>query len=263
MQTPDYSISTPENVDLHLELAGIGNRILACLIDTFITGIAISVIAIASVIAALAMEQLGVADEIRSLLILILVMVGVLVSFFIIYAYYVYFEGAWSGQTPGKRIAQIRVIESNGQPVGWSAVFIRNLIRVLDMGLLMIGLLVMVINKNERRIGDLAAGTLVIRERKQELGSGEIKILTAAKSDSLIDVGRITPQEYDLLARYLKRRLSLSESHRPAVAARLEKYFREKLDENGMDETKQVRGSKEEFLERVYLSYKSRGDDLI
>ena len=210
MQSPDYSISTPENVDLHLELAGIGNRILAALIDSLIVTVMIISIFLALLLLALILEHASSISLPRNTLLMVAFMIAVFLSFFLMFGYHILFEGFWHGQTPGKRVAEIRVIEANGQPVGWAAVCIRNLIGFLEVILLLIGVLVMLIDRNERRLGDLAAGTLVIRERKSELVTADIKMLTGAKVDALLDVGRITPEEYDLLARFLKRRLKLS-----------------------------------------------------
>jgi uncharacterized RDD family membrane protein YckC len=258
LNSPDYSISTPENVDLHLELAGIGNRILAALIDSAISFLIIGCIAVFCILISLLIERTGIAGPQHSMIVMCIAGIAVLICFFIHFGYHIIFEGIWQGQTPGKKVAQIRVIETNGQPVSWAGVFIRNIVRALDVGLFLIGLLVMIINRNEKRLGDLAAGTLVIRERKSDLSVADIKLLTDAKEDLLLDVGRVSPQEYDLLARYLRRRSTLADSHRPLVATRLEQYFREKLGEEpevGSNRT----GGPDRFLEKVYLSYRARG----
>ncbi|MBX9695662.1 MAG: RDD family protein, partial [Cyanobacteria bacterium] len=243
--------------DLHLELAGIGNRILAALIDTTITGTIIAGIALLGVIVAVLLDQAGLDGDVRNLAMLVVVMISVFLAFFINFGYHIFFEGVWMGQTPGKKIAQIRVIEANGQPIGWAAVFIRNIVRVLDTGLLLIGLLVMLINKNEKRIGDLAAGTLVIRERKPDMKNFGIKILTDATADTLVDIGRVTPQEYDLLARFLRRREGLSPSQRPLVAVKVAEYFQEKLNEPDQ----QAKSNSEQYLEKLYLSYQARAEE--
>jgi uncharacterized RDD family membrane protein YckC len=258
MQSPDYSISTPENVDLHLELAGIGNRILATMIDTVLGGLVIIVLGLSCVLIGFILDHFHVFPVSRNQILMVAAMCAMFVAFVIQFGYNILFEGIWHGQTPGKRIAQIRVIEANGQPVGWAAVCIRNLIRMIDVGVLLIGLLAMLIDKNERRLGDLAAGTLVIRERKTDISTGEVKLLTEAKPDSLLDIGRITPEEYDLLARFLKRRVTLAPAYRPVVSKKLETYFREKLNESNGAETANANGS-EAFLEKVFLSYQARG----
>jgi uncharacterized RDD family membrane protein YckC len=257
MQSPDYSISTPENVDLHLELAGIGNRVLATMVDTLISWTVIICIGLTFILVGFILDQTRVLPLPHNALLMVTAMIAIFVAFVINFGYNIFFEGIWQGQTPGKKVARIRVIEANGQPVGWSAVCIRNFIRVLDTGLLLIGLLVMLIDRNERRLGDLAAGTLVIRERATDLATSDIKLITGAQADSLLDIGRITPEEYDLLARFLKRRLTLSPTHRPVVAKRLESYFREKLAETPGGEGKA--DEPETFLEKVFLSYQARG----
>lgn len=257
MQSPDYSISTPENVDLHLELAGIGNRILATMIDTLISVTGIVGIGLTFLLIGFILDQNKVLSLPHNTLLMITAMIAIFVAFIITFGYHIFFEGVWQGQTPGKRIAKIRVIEANGQPVSWSAVCIRNFVRVLDTGLLLIGLLSMLIDRNERRLGDLAAGTLVIRERASDLATSDLKLLTGAQADSLLDIGRVTPDEYDLLVRFLKRRLTLSPTHRPVVAKRLETYFREKLAETQGADGKT--DDSEMFLEKVFLSYQARG----
>ena len=122
---------------------------------------------------------------------------------------------------------------------------------------MLVGVLSMLINKEERRLGDLAAGTLVIKERKSGLATSEIKMLTGATPDALLDVGRVTPEEYDLLARFLRRREKLAAAYRPQVARRLEDYFRDKLSE---PVTKEPEGS-EHFLEKVFLAYQARAHE--
>jgi hypothetical protein len=172
------------------------------------------------------------------------------------FGYFIFFEGTWQGQTPGKRIAQIRVIEANGQPVGWSSVFIRNLLRIVDeMPGIYLGILPMMIDKNERRFGDLAAGTLVIRERLQSLSTTTLQIVGGNEAELLFDTGQISPDDYALLVTYLKRRENISPSQRTELAAELSGYFRNKLDigpsEGDSDET---------FIEKLYIAYNKRAE---
>jgi hypothetical protein len=93
----------------------------------------------------------------------------VLIFFVVFWGYFMLFETLWSGQTPGKRAGRLRVIRRDGQPVGASEVLIRNLVRIVDFlpGFYGIGLVVMFIDKEARRLGDMAAGTIVVREGEQ------------------------------------------------------------------------------------------------
>ena len=254
MSVPDYLISTPENVDLHLELAGAGNRIIACLLDTLITYLLMFIVTVACWGIDYLVSTAPILPSARVVIALIVTVIGFILSFLIYFGYFIYFEVAWQGQTPGKKFAGIRVIEQNGQPVSRSSVFIRNLLRVIDEGLLLVGLLVMIIDPKERRLGDLAANTIVIRERKTTFSTGDLK-LTAQLSDSdAFDAGKINAEEYELLLSFLKRRQQLDRSHRITLANKLEEYFAQKLGVPANQANSEV------FLERVFLSYQARAE---
>src|SRR5271154_5557724 len=166
---PNYSISTPENVDLHLELAGLGNRILACLIDTVLSYVAVLSLILPGLLYPKLIDFLGPPyNEYKPILDFVFLSLVVVGSFLIVFLYFIIFEIFWQGQTPGKKIIGIRVVDSLGQPVATSSVWIRNLLRPIDEGACLFGLLVMIVDKNERRLGDLAANTIVIRERLPE-----------------------------------------------------------------------------------------------
>lgn len=259
MIQPDYSISTPENVDLHLELAGLGNRILAALIDQIISGLTILAFVIVMLLICMGIDRMGLPTELKSKVFVYLGMFAIFVIFVINTGYNILFEGLWQGQTPGKRLTHIRVVEANGQPIGWPSVFIRNLIRIIDSGLAFIGLLIMLIDKHERRLGDMAAGTIVIRERTQDLSLDKISLETSAKPDQLLDIGRLSPQDYELLLQFLRRRKKLAVEYRPKLATQLETYLRDKLDRK-MQSDETANAKPEEFLEIVYASYQERAN---
>jgi uncharacterized RDD family membrane protein YckC len=278
MHQPDYSISTPENVDLHLEIAGLGNRLLAQLIDGAIQLAVGLFFVLIGVIFAVGVTASGLDSKTKSILYAVIIMVIIFVLFILQNGYFLVFEGIWRGQTPGKKAAEIRVIEQNGQPIGWSAAIIRNLMRLID-SVMFLGILIILMDKNERRLGDMAAGTIVIRERKTEISTSHIKMLSTATADTSLDVGRVTPAEYDLLVDFLKRRESLAKAHRPNVAQKMATHFKEKLSDSTIELGSQpeaaeggsgpavavaaaVDGAKaEEYLERIYLTYQQRAQD--
>lgn len=255
MNKPDYLISTPENVDLHLELAGLGNRIYAAFLDQLIIWILLLVTVFICIFAAVTIENVPADRDTKTIMYYYLVGFCLFAIFVINFGYYIYFEGAWQGQTPGKKFANIRVIEANGQPVTWASVFIRNLLRLVDQGLMFIGVLPMMIDKNERRFGDLAAGTLVVRERLQALTTTNLKITAANPSDSFVDIGQISPDEYQMLLTYLKRRQMMAAEERPKLAKKLADYFYEKLNVVAAEAE-----APEQFLEKLYLAYMSRAE---
>ncbi|HVH65022.1 MAG TPA: RDD family protein [Candidatus Acidoferrum sp.] len=162
MQPPDASddlvVATPERVAFQYEIAGIGSRFLAQFVDVLI----ISVIQIVITIGAAALAGLFNAGELAALIELIL-------SFVLIAGYFLISEAAWNGQTVGKRVVRLRVVGDHGEPLTIAQAVIRNLIRVVDFlpVLYAVGILTMFSNRRAKRLGDFAAGTLVVRDRER------------------------------------------------------------------------------------------------
>ncbi len=142
-----HAVQTPEGVDLALRVAGPVPRALAFGVDLLLQG----GIAIALQIALSAFAGFGVGLYLIAL-------------FSLLWFYPVLFEVRAHGQTPGKRMLGLRVVQENGTPVGWSASALRNFLLVADFLPLfyLAGLIAMVADPSFRRLGDLAAGTLVI-----------------------------------------------------------------------------------------------------
>jgi uncharacterized RDD family membrane protein YckC len=167
MISPDETISiqTPENVAFGYEVADIGSRFMAAAIDTiFITILQILTLVLlifSFTSTGMNLESMGNVGVWSAALF------GLL-AFAFFWGYYIFFELIWNGQTPGKRWVGLRVIREDGIPVGLVEVLIRNLVRLVDFlpfyyG---IGLVTMFLNSRARRLGDLAAGTLVVMDRK-------------------------------------------------------------------------------------------------
>lgn len=254
MQQPDYSISTPENVDLHLEIAGLGNRLLAQLVDSLINLLTAFIVIVIALITGYLISTSPLDAQSKNIWYGVLAMISIFIIFIQLNCYFIVFEAIWQGQTPGKKVAEIRVIEANGQPIGWAGAIIRNLIRMVDQ-ILFLGLLVMLFDKNERRLGDMAAGTIVIREHKPDISTTQLLLAAPSGAADLLDIGRVTPGEYDLIVDFLKRRKSLAKAYRPLVAQKLAKYFHEKLGSTGDD------SAPEKYLEQVFHSYQARAND--
>ena len=255
MQQPDYSISTPENVDLHLEIAGVGNRLLAQLVDSLINLLTALLVIIMAVITGYLISVSPIDSQTKSIWYGVLAMIAIFIIFIQLNCYFIVFEAIWQGQTPGKRVAEIRVIEANGQPLGWAGAIIRNLLRMVDQ-ILFLGLLIMLFDKNERRLGDMAAGTIVIREHKPDISTTQLLLANPTSAANLLDIGRVTPAEYDLIVDFLKRRKSLAKGYRPLVAQKLAKYFHEKLGAIDNQDS-----APEAYLEQVFHSYQARANE--
>ncbi len=245
-----HLISTPENVDLRLELAGAGNRVLACFIDTLITYLLITLLWI---IILLTGAGLGWVTQHFHLdyntfnVFIALVALGTLGSFLITFGYFIFFEGLWHGQTPGKKIAGIRVVRENGEPVSWQAVLLRNVLRTFDEGVFLIGLIFMVVEKDEKRTGDLAAGTVVIRERKAVMQ-------TQTGSASLAPTSQLNQADYELLSNFLWRRKYMFKQPRLDLSQKIAAYLYAKLN-NGQvgagQSSAHPPGNPEAYLEKL------------
>lgn len=163
MTTPDefLNIDTPENVVFGYEVVGIGSRFLAALIDTTIIALLLltaNVILVYVLLGGLNNLSMG-----NSFIVALLS----LISFAFFWGYYIFFEMRWNGSSPGKRQVGIRVIRADGTPITLAESVIRNLVRLVDFlpGAYGLGLVTMFIDGKARRLGDLAANTLVVREQ--------------------------------------------------------------------------------------------------
>lgn len=152
----DLVVATPERVTFQYQVAGIGSRFLAQTIDSLVI-FGIQLILLIGVVA------LGFISQNPTVAIAILI----LLSFLLLFGYFILSEAVWSGQTLGKRALRLRVVGDAGQPVTFSQAAIRNLVRIVDFlpAYYGVGLVVMFSNSQNKRLGDLAAGTLVVRER--------------------------------------------------------------------------------------------------
>src|SRR5438270_4420109 len=162
MQPPDTSddlvISTPERVAFQYEIAGIGSRFLAQIIDSLI----ITVVLIAFTILAGALGGIFNSGELALL-------VEVILAFILLAGYFLISEAVSNGQTLGKRSVRLRVVGDHGEPLTLGQATIRNLVRIVDFLPVFygIGMLTLFINGRGKRLGDFAAGTLVVRDRER------------------------------------------------------------------------------------------------
>ncbi len=154
----NLQIDTPENVLLDAEIAGVGTRIAAAFIDYFILFIV--------VLAVTFLYTRSIRSAANGTTVLA---IWGLIQFAIVTFYHLFFEFLWNGQTPGKRWLNLRVVQANGMPLTTAGAVIRNLIRLFDFLPLFygIGLIVLFVTKHTQRLGDLAAGTIVIREQRK------------------------------------------------------------------------------------------------
>jgi uncharacterized RDD family membrane protein YckC len=266
-------IETPERVPLAFALASIGNRFLAVAIDHFIQYLSIFLLAWAFISlsglsrdsASEAVATISLFEELPKWAIAILI-----IFIFLIFAgYFVIFEWLWNGQTPGKRLLKLRVIREDGRPVTlWEAVA-RNLLRIFDavpgfvVPIYSIGLITIFMSKRDQRIGDLFAGTVVVRER-----AGEAPTFTETFSNPVsdtafrrvqkqtnfrADINSLTESEIEVVETFLRRRWDLPDRQRIWMAWRIALPLMHKLKPHYDLQEFTYEGFLEELLHRYYV----------
>jgi uncharacterized RDD family membrane protein YckC len=210
-------IDTPEQIALELPLAGIGSRFLAIAIDTLIQT------ALYFIVGVVFFLVLGFGASMISFLPHTLgPALGIFVLFAIYWGYFAIFESLWNGQTPGKRLAGIRVIKESGRPINAFEAIGRNLMRAVDVmpGIYGVGLVCMMCNRQSRRLGDFVAGTVVVHEKPTE----EIRPTWNTATDTAsatAAIGQMTAEELVLIETYLSRRFELDPDVRLRTAIQI------------------------------------------
>ena len=206
-----HTVLTPEYVEFKFVLAGALSRFLALMIDTVVS------VALAAVLIGASAIALGA-----------LAGPVIFVSWFLIdWGYMIALESLWSGQTIGKRAMGLRVIQESGVRVGVAHSMLRNLLRPLDRApaFYLLGGTSMLLTRHQQRLGDLLAGTVVVREQRRRIPSslarpeGDTSMLR--DSDFLARVAKLSPEEETLLFSAALRREELGIEARLTLFAHL------------------------------------------
>jgi len=206
--TDDLQIDTPEQITLELPLAGIGSRFLGLAIDTilqFVLGLlGILVLAFAGSNLSLWRYFSWVPKNWGPALVLIFL-------FCLYWGYFAFFEILWKGQTPGKRLAKIRVIKESGRPIDVYEAIGRNLLRAVDVlpSFYGVGIVCMMLNRDHKRLGDYVAGTVVVHDRRAEEIRPDWGSNSKDSSAAMEQVSSLTSDELVLIETYLQRRANL------------------------------------------------------
>jgi uncharacterized RDD family membrane protein YckC len=215
------TVATPEGIELQIVLAGAASRFIACVIDLVLQ---LALIALAA-IAAIGLLGGGVGTALFAM-----------ASFAALYLYNVLFEVLASGRTPGKRVTHLRVVRERGTPVDLPASAIRNLLRFIDIlpTAYLVGLVSILVTQRNQRLGDLAAGTLVIRDAGWRNEPAAAAAAAAAPAQDRLDssgwdVSAVGIEELVAVRRFLERRESLDRGARHELAHRLEHGLRAKV----------------------------------
>lgn len=249
-------VVTSDHVTLRYDLAGAGNRGFAALVD-FLLATLLTTGWIVGWQQALGLGGLGW-----------LGLVALTAGLFG-WSYFIVLEWLWNGQTVGKRLFGLRVINEDGSPARFIAVFVRNLVRVADFlpALYGLGLLVIVLSPRSQRLGDLAAGTYVVRARTPRVdwlalrtvgsgtsgagaaGAGRTEGTTAPP----LHVGPLSGEAQRLVREFVAREGKLPAAERAALAARIATHLRDRLPDAREDDDI-------ELIRAVARSLRASGD---
>ena len=235
------TIVTPENITVNYEVAGFASRFLAFAIDLVIQIILMIggrwFVHIAS--SGFQLGALSLGDFASA--------TSIVLDFVILFAYSSIFEMLWGGRTPGKRLLGLRVIRDGGYPINLTASAIRNVLRFLDFGMLPLepplvlfglpGLVCIFLSPQYKRLGDWAAGTIVIVDAgvtpfgfaraESELAAHVLDLVPRLKN-----LDRLTAAEYRAVRRYIERRAGWDVRVQAALAERLARPILAKLEIN-------------------------------
>ena len=218
-------VRTPESIAFSYELAGLGSRFLAMLLDMVIQFVLAGLIfwgllGLAS--HAGAAPKMTTAEEKTAQSIAIALIVFLL--FLLFFGYFIIFEAAWNGQTPGKRLIGIRVVRDGGYPIDFMSSLIRNLVRTLEFGLGFYALsaVVSLASNENKRLGDYAAGTIVVRDSAAAAPSFAPATGTARV--------QLSDEERALVGRFLARRGDLLPARRAELARQIAELLRARVE---------------------------------
>lgn len=215
-------ILTPEHVPVHLVPAGLGGRFLALMADA---AVILGLSAVVSMLFSVLPFGIGAA-------------VGATIAFLVTWGYHVFFEVYRGGRTPGKRLAGLRVVDGRGLPLTLEQSLVRNIARVLDFLPVFYGLggLVCLLDSDRRRLGDIAADTLVIREERGRELRGELPV-GARRHNSLLDPAtlrrirhRVGLEEREFLLALVLRAEHLEDGARYDLMEKVGEAYRHKLE---------------------------------
>ena len=219
-QPEDYlSIATPENVAFGYDIAGLGSRFLAALVDTLIILVLQILVNVTVILIVVNVFDVHLFDGDLDQSVAWALAVMSLIAFAFFWGYYIFFELLWNGQSPGKRLIGLRVIRKDGTPITLTESIVRNLIRLIDFlpAYYGIGVVAMFVDGQSRRLGDMAAGTLVVRDRAaitlESLSDGNPSPVEAASGGEAAASGwpveRLSSRDLEMAEEFLRRRDSL------------------------------------------------------
>jgi uncharacterized RDD family membrane protein YckC len=261
------NIDTPELVAIEMPLAGIGSRFIAILVDYLIWGFVFLILGIVAAIIIPALHFFGGVSANWA------IGIFVLIVFLLQWGYFALFEAFGNGRTPGKRVAKIRVIHQSGRGINFVEALARNLVRFVDYfpGFYAVGIVAIFLSRRSQRLGDMVAGTLVVRDREVDSpnwGESASRTFTAPTliAESPIPpphlrvvlpapaLAKLSASDLEVLEGFFARRLDMDLTTRAALAGRIASALCAKSGLSIPEDT-----SVETFLEAVAHQFRGLG----
>jgi uncharacterized RDD family membrane protein YckC len=241
------NIETPEQVDLRFPIAGIGSRFLALLADSVLQVVAlVAMFFVFGLIVSAAPRVAGTTTMVNTGA-KWFVAAMFLFYFLLYWGYFSLFEAFWNGQTPGKRLLKIRVIKDSSRQITLFEALARNLIRIIDAlpSFYLVGVITMLCNREQKRLGDLVAGTIVVHERSeaQPLLSHTSRTFTAALFPQPLEtprepvtplvpadgIARLDAGDLNIIDTFFSRALDFDLERRAEIAGRIAQHMSAKM----------------------------------
>ncbi|HEY3282001.1 MAG TPA: RDD family protein [Armatimonadota bacterium] len=271
----EITVVTPENTEIRYSLAGLGSRFVAALVDALLQGFVLLAFSVAIGLASGGFSREGADIGYTEPEVGLVVLFTILIYLFLVGGYYLLFETLWHGQTPGKKLLGIRVIQESGRPVGFYCSAARNILRLVDMlpAIYLVGMIAILVSKRYKRLGDYVAGTLVVKEYREERPRpprlrrrisrrrtpAELPEPAATETNNpeplLPGIHLLSRDDYNLAQRLLDRRGELPPEAQTRLARQIATPMMRKLGYTTNDESPTEHWA---FLEEVTRAYLKR-----
>lgn len=238
-------IETPEHVAFSYTVAGIGSRAAAAIVDNVIIGLLITAVFVVAAFLFGAISGGSIGKGFDAVFGSWATAVMIFLMFALSWGYFVFFEALADGQTPGKKMFGLRVVQDGGYSISFGASAVRNIVRILDAQpgfFYVVGMVSAVFSRTSKRIGDHVAGTIVVHERVPDFAPAPAVSASTTRSDAALPVtAQLTEDEFALLQRFMARRQALEASKRAELTMQLAQRFGARMPEGGSDAARIVR----------------------